>query len=428
MLPFAAVMTATPIRDTKSLSPVSLKPINATVVQEDNGVYLIKTDEDGQEHRTLIEKDPHLYLLLTQPTTETSATTDSIYAYVSSRCNLHCKICYEGYGNEREAGPEEIAQLRDTYPRCKVALMGKEPTCREDLTALLDAAGTRTCLLTNGVKLRSLAYVRQLKAHGLRNVFFSFNGLNDEVYQRMNGASLLRAKLDALNTLEREHIDTVLSATIARHINTDQILPLVEFCFPRRSFIYELRIRSLAPVGRHLNAEQLCMSELIDLVASSLHVDKADILKEFSFVQALMRKFERLLPRGFRDRYGPKLCSFLFHVTRERDGTYSSPGSRIDLQRIGNASFTLPYLLYYLVRAYGWRLLAESALGALHLPRYILQHRTLTITLKCWPTLYNVDLNEMTKCPNMYYKDGELERFCVSNIKHSAPLRGGNEG
>ena len=408
------------IRHTKSLSPLSLKVIDAKIVLDENNIYLSKKDENGREYKTLVEKDPELYLLLTKPTGESFAQTQSIFTYVSSKCNLNCKVCYEGSGNEKEASLEEISSLLEKYRGCKISMMGKEPTCRKDIFELIERAGNRACLVTNGIKLAALEYVKKLKRCGLKQVCFSFNGLNDDIYRKMNGENLLDSKLKALENLELEKIDTELSATVSRGINEDQILSLIEFCLERRSFIFGLKIRTVAPIGKHLNSEQICLSELIGLVADSLLINKTDILREFCFIQAVIENFSWLLPKSFRDKYGYKLCSFIFHIKKESGDKYSSPGSRIDLAKINKSVFKSPYFIYYLIKAYGPLVLVETILYALNLPKYIAQKKMLNITLKCWPSLYTVDLTEMYKCPSLYYKNGEMEKFCLSNIKNSA--------
>lgn len=412
-------MTEELLKHTKSLSPLSLKAIDAKVISDGKNIYMVKKDENEREYRALIEKDKGLYLLLTKATDGSCAKMQFISAYVSSKCNLNCQVCYERCGNDREAGLEEIKELLVKHKDCIVAMTGMEPTCREDIFELIKLAGNRASLITNGIKLKSLEYVKKLKSHGLKKIFFSFNGLNDEIYRKMNGGNLLEAKLKALKNIGLEKIDTLLSATLARDINEDQILPLVELCFENRSFILELRIRTLAQTGKHLNSEQICVSELIELVADSLNVSKTDIFREFCFIQAFIGKCGKILPKGFRDKYGAKLCSFIFHIKKDNGGGYSSPGSRIDLNRINKSLFKSMYFFYYLIKAYGPLLLMEIGFHILNLPRFVVQKKMLNITLKCWPNLYNIDLTEMNKCPSVYYKNGEIEKFCVSNIKNS---------
>lgn len=407
------------LKHTKSLSPLSLKEIEAKIVFDGNHVYMVKKDENGREHRALIETDKDLYLSLTG-SAAFSAKIRKIHAHVSSKCNLSCPVCYETGGNHKAVGLGGVKKLLEEYPGCEVLMSGKEPTCREDLFELIEAAGKRTCLLTNGIKLKDPGYVKALKNRGLKRIFFSLNGTRSEIFRRMNGEDLLASKLAALENIGRERIGTSISATLARNVNEDQILPLVKFCFERRSFVTELRIRAMAPTGKHLGTEQICLSELIGLCANALRINKADILRESSFMRLFLENFSRLLPSAFRDKFAPRLCTLIFSVNHDAEGTYSSPGSRIDLDRITGSSFKSFYLFYYLIKAYGPLLLGEIALLVLHLPRVIVLKRRLVITLKCWPNLSNVDLTEMDKCPSASCKNGKMERFCLANIKNTA--------
>lgn len=408
------------LKHTKSLSPVSLETINAKIVSDGNNVYMVKKDEKGQEYRALIEKDKGLYLLLTELTGKSSAEIQFIHTYVSSKCNLNCQVCYESYGDHREIGLDEVKQLFRKYSEAEIVLTGMEPTCRENIVEFLETSKNRNSLVTNGIKLESLEYLRKLKDHGLKKIFFSFNGFDDEIYRKMNGKNLLETKLKALKCIENEKIKTLLSATVVRGVNENQILPLVKFCFDHRSFIIQLRLRTLAPIGKYINGEQICMSELIGLIADSLAVEKEHIIREFRFVQKFMEYFRWLLPKGIRDKYQSKVCSFIFNIKKEKGDRYSSPGSQIDLERINRSSFKFVYFFYYLIRAYGILMLMETALHSLNLRVFATQKKILNIALKCWPNLYNVDLAEMNKCPTVFYKDEDMEKFCLSNIKNSA--------
>lgn len=412
-------MTEEILKYTESLSPLSLETVDARIIFDGKNVCMIKKDEKGQEYKALIEKDKDLYSMLTKSTGESSAKVQIIHAYVSSKCNLNCQVCYEKFGDFKEIESGEIKELLMKHPDCKVLMSGMEPTCRNDIFDLIRMTGKRSYLITNGIKLEDAEYVKQLKKHGLKKIFFSFNGTNDEIYRKMNGGNLLETKLKALSNIEKEKISTILSATLARGVNEDQILPLVEFCFEHRSFIVELRIRTLAHIGKHLDTEQICMSELIDIFSDALRINKNDILREFLFMQIFIEKFKWFLPKGFRDKFGSKLCSFIFNIRKESDDRYSSPGSRIDLDKINQSHFQSVFLFYYLFKAYGPLLLMEMACHVLDLPRLIVQKKMLNVAFKCWPNLYNVDLTEMNKCPSVFYKNGKMEKFCLSNIKHS---------
>jgi uncharacterized radical SAM superfamily Fe-S cluster-containing enzyme len=415
-------MTAKILKHTKSLSPITLKTIDAKIFFDGEDVYMMKKDEEGKEYKTLIEKDKALYLLLTKLAGGISVKTKFISTYASAKCNLNCQVCYEKSGHNKEISLEEIKELSEKYRRCRMGVTGMEPTCREDIFDLMEIVRNNHSLVTNGIKLASLEYVRQLEKHGLKRLCFSFNGLNDEIYRKINGENLLEIKLEALKNIELEKIDTLLSTTIAKGINEDQILPLVEFCFEHRSVIIGLRMRTMVHTGKHLNAEQICMSELIELVANALNINKTDIITEFCFIQAFIENYSNILPQGFKDHYGAKLCSFIFNVKKKTTGKYYSPGMYINMKRINKSTFRSAYLFYYLFKAYGLSLLLETVLHVLNLRRFVVQNKILNISLKCWPNLYNIDLEEMDKCPHVYYRNGEMEKFCVSNIKNSMKI------
>lgn len=275
------------IRQTKSLSPFSYNEIEARVIRQDDKVYLAKQDEHGKMYKALIEEDYEFYQLLTKDKVNTQMPPSNIPIYISSKCNLNCPICYEDKEGIEEPSLKEIEGLLKKFRNKFISLLGKEPTCREDLFQIIRVANKRNIavLTTNGIKLSDYEYVLKLKKSGLKRIFFSFNGFKDEIYQQLNGRALLDLKLKALENIKRVGIETILSATIARGVNEDQIGKLYEFCLDNLSFISQLRIRSIAPVGRHLEIEPYCMSELVDLVTGALGINKEDILKEHLFLE-----------------------------------------------------------------------------------------------------------------------------------------------
>ena len=100
---------------TRSLSPVSGKEIDATILREQEGVYLIKGDENGKVYKTLIEKDYEIYNLLADKKIERQISPDHLHVYVSARCNLSCAVCYEK--ELQEISLKELATLLDKHKR-----------------------------------------------------------------------------------------------------------------------------------------------------------------------------------------------------------------------------------------------------------------------------------------------------------------------
>ncbi|MBN1655148.1 MAG: radical SAM protein [Deltaproteobacteria bacterium] len=411
-------MTQTIIRNVKSLSPLTYKEIDAQVINQDGKVFLEKRDEEGQVYRTLMDTDYDFFQRMTRDRVDKQVPPNSIDLYVSSVCNLNCPLCYEDIGGKEELSLPEIENLLRNVKGKVVVLMGREPTCRKDIFEVIKLATkhNRACLLTNGIKLADYGYAVKLKEAGLDVITFSFNGFNDEIYRKTNGKPLLDVKLKALDNVKKLGIKTCLSVTLARGVNDDQIKQLCDYCFDNQSFIYELRIRTAEPIGRHIDGvEPFCMSEMIDLVSKSLQLQKADILKEYDFWEQLVATKLIPVPTVIRRFVRTRLCSFNFHIRRDA-GKYSCLGSHVDLEAIKHAKFKQPLMVYYLLKSYGLQYILNNLSIVFKLPYKGAESNSMMVVLRSWPNVYNVDMAEIMKCPSQYYKRGQFLPFCYANI------------
>ena len=406
------------LRRTTSLAGEERREVPAQVVEEGGAVYLVKPGADGEPRRILLERDAGFYRAATAEQRDAQVFPHLIHLYISSRCNLSCPVCYEA-GEDPEPSLQEIqATLRGLRGRF-ITLMGREPTCREDLPRIIRLAARRNnvSLLTNGVKLADADYTRELSRCGLQTVTLSVNGLSDDVYRRMNGAPLLETKLRALDNLRACGIKTIVSMTLARGINEDQLRPMAELCLDRLDHVHQLRVRSLSPVGKHLEVNQYCMSEMVELLTGALGIPARDAHAEQRARWAVTSKLGPLAPRFLRDYLTPRLCTLSFHVRRRGDGVAAVVnGPALD----GDESQTLLSLALSLARSYGPGLLLDNLALLLRLPPRR-RARELMIMLKCWPNLDTLDLEENRKCPSLYMRtaDGQAEPFCLANIRHA---------
>ena len=409
------------LKKTKSLSPVSFEEVDARVVVEDGIVYLEKEDENGEHHKSFVERDVDFYKTQTSYQVDEQVDARHLLLYVSSKCNLNCPLCYENVKGKEEVSLEEIKNIAAQNKKKIIVLMGREPTCRKDILEVIRilAKDNRVTLLTNGIKLAKYEFAAQLKEAGLTQIIFSFNGFDDEIYKKMNGKPLLETKLQALSNIKKLGIKTLLSITLARGVNDKELKDICQYCFDNRSFIFQLRVRTATTLGRHMEeVESYCMTEMLELLANQLEISYDDILKEQAFWNTFVDEFDKVFPsNAIATLLKNRLCSFIFTVRRDRvTRQFSSLASRIDMDAIAAAKFKKPLILYNLIKAFGPRGIAQNIARMLKLPLPVGESDHLMIFLRCWPNIYTIDLEENKKCPSRYLKDGEFLPFCYANI------------
>jgi uncharacterized radical SAM superfamily Fe-S cluster-containing enzyme len=195
----------------------------------------------------------------------------SVLLEVTDQCNLRCAVCFADSGPRAAAPakptaerktvhspPAGIAPLEGMTPLREQAqaplaedlalekiawllgrsmaavgpsnlqLSGGEPTLRDDLPEIVDAARqvgySFIQVNTNGIRLASdTGYARRLQAAGLSSVFLQFDGADDEINRSLRGRALLEIKRRAVRNCGEAGIGVVLVPTLVKGVNTDSI-------------------------------------------------------------------------------------------------------------------------------------------------------------------------------------------------------------
>ena len=163
----------------------------------------------------------------------------------------------------------EYRKIIKPYKNRAVVFAGREPTCNLNLVKSIAVAAKKNfpVVLTNGLKLSDYDYLKSLKKSGLEGITFSLNGFSDEVFIKLNGRAMLGEKLKALENIKKLKMTAELSMTIAQGVNENEIIKLVEYSKKNLSWITSLRIRTASPMGKHIDSNFLCMSDLIRIFA-----------------------------------------------------------------------------------------------------------------------------------------------------------------
>jgi hypothetical protein len=276
-------------RKTKSLCPICLKVIKATIYDENNKVYITKTCPEHGEYTDLYWGDYEQYKRaqryeapgekLSNPRTETvkgcpydcgicpehKSHTVLAIIDVTNRCNLRCPICFAHAGAAGylyEPSKEEIRKIMENLranrpvPPPALQFSGGEPTVREDLPDLVRMANElgfqHVEVDSNGIKMaESVDYCKTLKRAGVSTVYLQFDGVTPEPYRVARGFDLLPIKLRAIENLKEAGFHSiVLVPVLVGGVNTNQVGDIIRFAIENRDIVRCVNFQPVAITGR----------------------------------------------------------------------------------------------------------------------------------------------------------------------------------
>ena len=260
-------------------------------------------------------------------------TFETVLVDVTHRCNMVCANCYLP---NRDIPDMELSRLEACLAalprRTNVRIAGAEPTMRRDLpeiVAMVRRRGHRAVLVTNGLRLGCERYVRELKDAGLRHVYISFNGAdNDDWYQALDNMRCAAKKLRAVEHAVAHGMIVNTGTILVRGLNeavVGRVHALVAGLRPRHAM---LRFKNIGALGRYdvaAEARNLSMAEM-EALAAAIGVD-AGKLAAFDRVKGAVERKTRLFPADLVARPGQGIW---FKLTDWQVGTNGivDPGSR----------------------------------------------------------------------------------------------------
>ena len=238
-------------------------------------------------------------------------TFETVLVDVTHRCNMACVNCYLP---NREIPDMDINKLEDclsAFPsRTNIRIAGAEPTMPGDLPKIIDIVrrtGHRAVLLTNGLRLAKAAYVRELKDAGLRHVYISLNGAdNDDWYESIDNLRCASKKLQAVETVIEHGMILNTGTILVRGLNepaVQRVFNFVSGLAPRHAL---LRFKNVGALGRYdetAEANNLSMGELEQLSANAIGANP-ERLQEFNQFKGSVEPNTRLFPMDLKSPPG----------------------------------------------------------------------------------------------------------------------------
>ena len=178
---------------------------------------------------------------------------------ITSSCNLDCPICYTINKNDaaHRITPDDLSKilghLAEDHDEVDIInFTGGEPTLHPQLLDFLqmcrDAGIRRLTISTNGLKLRDEAYVRKLAALDAR-IVLSLDTFRPETDRILLGANTVKAKLEALDLLEKHDVATTILPAVAMGVNDDEVGPLLELVLSK-PHIRSLELHTMTFTGQ----------------------------------------------------------------------------------------------------------------------------------------------------------------------------------
>lgn len=209
-----------------------------------------------------------------------------VIADLTHRCNMNCKNCYIPNRSIPDMDANKLIELAKLLPnRVELRLIGAEPTLRADLQDIIFRLTTETnhrvILLTNGLKLSDEQYTKSLKDAGLKYIYVSINGLdNDHWYKNIDGMNCSKYKLSALKNIVKYNFFLDTGCILVKGINNLAIKKMIPFLKTAGINKGVIRLKNVGQVGRYqLNSTQnFSLKEIASLCSQEWNLSLDDIL------------------------------------------------------------------------------------------------------------------------------------------------------
>ncbi len=239
---------------TRSLCSKCGHIIDARIVYNDRGVFIIKSCPSCGEHIEILEEDFGYHLCknrFDKPGTKTKLQTtyqkgcpfdcglcESHDQHtciglieITNRCDINCPVCYAKNCHSGDLPLNIIEKMIDFYIEAEngdaeiLQISGGEPALHKDVLNIIELAKSKgvkyVMLNTNGLRIaQDEDFVRSLaQFRGGFEVYLQYDGTDPYVYERLRGIDLYDIKKKAVENLNKYSIPTTLVSTIMGGVN-----------------------------------------------------------------------------------------------------------------------------------------------------------------------------------------------------------------
>lgn len=198
---------------------------------------------------------------------------------ITHKCNMTCKNCYIP---NRDVPDMDLEKYRDFISRlkgrCMIRIVGAEPTMNplcEEYIKIAFEYGHRCIVLTNGLRLAHKNYVDKLHTSGLRHIYLSLNGVNnDDWYAEIDEMRCATKKIAALRNIRDRKFILDTGTIIVPDVNEDAPGALLELFDQENVKNVLMRIKNVGQLGRFQTEadDNVKMDQLVTLCSEQMGV------------------------------------------------------------------------------------------------------------------------------------------------------------
>ncbi|MBT4512496.1 MAG: radical SAM protein [Chloroflexi bacterium] len=271
--------------ETKSLCPTCLNVIPATRVTDGSDVFMEKTCPEHGDFSVVIWRGEPSYqgwgrgenaVGAKVRQTESSdgcphdcglcgehrAQTCTVLMEVTGKCNMSCPVCFAS-SNESEITEPTMAEIGrmlqsiiDAGGPYPLQLSGGEPTLRDDLPEIISMAKEmgfpHIQINTNGIRLaKDKDYLQRLKEARTDLIYLQFDGVSDDVYQKIRGVDLVDLKRRAIENCAEAKIGVQLVPTVIPNVNDHELGMIVQFAKDYIPIVKGIHFQPVSYFGRY---------------------------------------------------------------------------------------------------------------------------------------------------------------------------------
>lgn len=206
-----------------------------------------------------------------------------VYVDLVHRCNMECSNCYLPNRSYEDMKFSKLVETIEKFKkRTEFRLIGGEPTLHKDLPRIIKLVTSmplkhRIVLVTNGLRLANEDYVKKLVNAGLKTVYLSMNGADDDkVYAKMDNLRCAKKKIKAFQNCVDNNIKLAIGCIIAKGIN-EHVPARLKNLIQKNNYPVALEFRNVGQIGRYSleKNQNYCRKEILNILEKVFNFDSS---------------------------------------------------------------------------------------------------------------------------------------------------------